>query len=430
MKLDLPYETELQEFKTSLSELDKGIDSITAMLNKGCKASVYFGVSDYGEIVGIDGQLGKETIKKIEQRINEYVKPSIVPSIALENYDGKTIIHVTVSGNRRPYSCAGNYRIRVGSSNKQIDPELLGDLFFSSQNASLESTESINQDLSFNKLRQLYISKGLSIENTSFESNAGLLINGKYNCLAQLLADENDISIKVVRFKGTDKLQMLSRNEYGYKCLLLAMQQANDYVASLNETRVDIESGLVRKEIPLFDMHAFEEAWTNACLHNKWIKNIPPAIYVFSDRIEIVSTGGLPFDFSEEDFYKGVSHPVNIGLQKVMGQLGLVEQTGHGNLVIVAKYGRDAFDIQDSHITVTIPFAFVPSMSEINIDELLPSQVKILKTIKDNPQKTIKEIAALAGIGVSRTSEIISDLKSIGKLERVGSRKSGYWKVN
>lgn len=394
------------------------------------QTSVYFGVSDYGEVVGLDGQLGKETIKKIEQRINEFVKPAIVPLIALEEYGGKTIIHVTVSGNSRPYSCAGNYRIRVGSSNKQIDPELLGELFFSSQNASLESTECINQDLSFSTLKQLYISKGLTIENTSFEANAGLLVNGKYNCLAQLLADENDISIKVVRFKGTDKLQMISRNEYGYKCLLIAMQQANDYVASLNETRVDIESGLMRKEIPLFDMHAFEEAWTNACLHNKWIKNIPPAIYIFNDRIEIVSTGGLPFDYSKEDFYKGVSHPVNIGLQKVMGQLGLVEQTGHGNLVIVAKYGRDAFDIQDSHITVTIPFAFVPSMSEIDTDNLLPSHIKVLKAIKNNPQKTIKEIAAMAGIGATRTSEIIADLKSMGGLERIGGKKGGYWKVN
>lgn len=186
----------------------------------------------------------------------------------------------------------------------------------------------------------------------------------------------------------------------------------------------------MRKEIPLFDMHAFEEAWTNACLHNKWIKNIPPAIYIFNDRIEIVSTGGLPFDYSKEDFYKGISHPVNIGLQKVMGQLGLVEQTGHGNLVIVAKYGRDAFDIQDSHITVTIPFAFVPSMSEIDTDNLLPSHIKVLKAIKNNPQKTIKEIAAMAGIGATRTSEIIADLKSMGRLERIGGKKGGYWKVN
>lgn len=159
MILDQPFETELQEFKTTLAELDKGIESLTAMLNKGCRASVYFGVADNGDILGLKGQLGKETIRKVEQRISEYVKPAIVPLISLEEYDGKTIIHITAAGNRHPYSCAGNYRIRVGSSNKQIDPDLLGDLFYSSQNAALESMESINQNLTFNALRQLYISK-------------------------------------------------------------------------------------------------------------------------------------------------------------------------------------------------------------------------------------------------------------------------------
>lgn len=429
MILDQPLETELQEFKTTLSELDKGIESLTAMLNKSCKASVYFGVADNGEVLGLKGQLGKETIRKVEQRITEYVKPAIVPSIALEEYDGKAVIHVTASGNRRPYSCAGNYRIRIGSSNKQIDPELLGELFYSSQNVALENTESINQNLTFNMLRQLYISKGMSIENTSFELNAGLKVGDKYNCLAALLADENDISIKVVRFKGTDKLKMISRNEYGFKCLIIAMEQASSYVSSLNETRVDLESGLIRKEIQLFDTHAFEEAWTNACLHNKWIKNIPPAIYIFDDRIEIISTGGLPFDFSKEDFYKGVSHPVNAGLQRIMVQLGIVEQTGHGNLVIVSKYGREAFDIQDSHITVTIPFAFVPSMVEVGTEGLLPTKIKVLNNIKNNPTKNIREIAALSGIGISRTNEIISELKALGKIERIGGNKGGYWKV-
>ena len=96
---------------------------------------------------------------------------------------------------------------------------------------------------------------------------------------------------------------MISRNEYGYHCLLIAMKQAYDYVAALDEVRVDLKAGQKRKETPLFDLECFDEAWTNACLHNRWVKNIPPAIYIFSDRIEIVSTGGLPFDFSKEEFF-------------------------------------------------------------------------------------------------------------------------------
>lgn len=430
INIDFPMEDEFYEFKTSLSELDKGIEAITAMLNKHEKADVYYGVANDGEVIGLNGQLGQETIKKVEARISELVKPPIVPSVILEEYDGKRIIHVSVKGNRKPYSCSGDYRIRVGSSNKKIDPELLGELFFDSESASLEAIECINQDLTFNTLKYYYMKNGLTINDSNFYRNAGLKVNGKFNMLAELLADENNYSIKVVRFSGLDKTKMLSRNEYGYKCLISAMKEANDYVISLNETRVDIESSLERKETRLFDTHAFEEAWSNACVHNKWIRGVPPAVYIFDNRIEIISTGGLPFNYSKDDFYSGVSRPINNGLFKIMGQLNLIEQTGHGNLVIVDKYGKKAFDICDNHITVTIPFAFTPTMKQINTDGLSPMHVKVLMTIKDNPTFTMNDISKFCGIGTTRIGEIIKTLKELGKIKRVGSRRDGYWSVN
>lgn len=430
INLDFPIETEFYEFKTSLAELDKGIDTIAAMLNKHSKADVYYGVSNDGEVIGLNGQIGTETIKKIEKRISEILKPSIIPTIVLEDYNGSKVIHVSAKGNRKPYSSSGDYRIRVGSSNKKIDPELLGALFFDSEMSSLESIECINQELTFNTLKYYFVKNNLTINEDKFYKNAGLMVNGKFNMLAELLADENNVSIKVVRFSGLDKTKMLFRNEYGYKCLLASMQNANDYVISLNETRVDIESDLERKETKLFDAHAFQEAWTNACVHNKWIKNVPPAIYIFDNRIEIVSTGGLPFDYTEEDFYSGVSRPINSGLFKIMGQLNMIEQTGHGNLIIVDKYGKDAFSINENHIIVTIPFAFTPSMKQIDVNGLSPTQTKLLMAIKENPTFTLKEISDFCNIGTTRVSEIIKDLKELGKIERVGSKKGGYWKVN
>ena len=430
INIEFPIESEFYEFKTSLAELDKGIETIAAMLNKHGKAEVFYGVSNDGEAIGLKGQIGLETIKKIEHRIDEIVKPSIVPTIVLEEYDGEKVIHVIAKGNRKPYSSSGDYRIRVGSSNKNIEPELLGELFFDSEVSSLESIECINQELTFDTLKYYYVKNGLTINEENFYRNANLKVNGKFNMLAELLADNNNTSIKVVRFSGYDKTKMLFRNEYGYKCLLVSMQEANNYVNSLNETRVDIESGLERKETKLFDKHAFEEAWTNACIHNKWIRNIPPAIYIFDDRIEIISTGGLPFNYSLQDFYSGVSRPINNALFKIMGQLNMIEQTGHGNLVIVDKYGKDAFDINENHIIVTIPFAFTPSMKQIDINDLTPIQAKILMTIKENPSFTTKDISNFCHIGTTRTGEVIKSLKELGKLERIGGSKGGYWKVN
>lgn len=175
--------------------------------------------------------------------------------------------------------------------------------------------------------------------------------------------------------------------------------------------------------------YTIDEAWTNACLHNRWIKNIPPAIYIFSDRIEIVSTGGLPYDFSKDEFYAGISHPVNLSLQKIMGQLDMVEQTEHGVPKIIGVYGTQAFEIADNHITVTIPFAFEPSMNQTSYDGLSTTHAAVLKVIKNNPSLRIEDIAKLAGIGRTRTTQIITDLKSLGKIERVGGNKKGYWKV-
>ena len=431
MKITGSYETETQEFKTSLSELDKGIMSLTAMLNKNGRGKVYFGVSDDGEIVGLKGTIGRETLKKIGTRIAETVKPVVVPEIYFESYGEKTIIVVKVEGYNKPYSAAGEYRIRVGSENKKIDPELLGELFFSNPAVLADNVEASSQNLTFNDLKRLYISRGLTIDDATFAKNMGLLTKkGAYNYIAEILSDNNNCSIKVVRFKGKDKQEMVSRNEYGYKCLLVAMKQAFDFVSALDEVRVNLHGGMTRTETRLFDLDCLDEAWTNACLHNRWIKNIPPVIYIFSDRIEVLSTGGLPVDFTKEEFFAGISRPVNLSLQKIMGQLGLVEQTGHGVPKIVSVYGKEAFELADNHISVKIPFAFEPSMVQANYDGLPQKHAAVLKTVRENPFFKITEIAEAVGLGKTRTGQIVADLKRMRRLERIGGKKGGFWQVN
>lgn len=142
----------------------------------------------------------------------------------------------------------------------------------------------------------LYTEKGLSVNDETFENNLKLLTkDNKCNLQASLLADENDISIKVVVFDGKTKASNIKyRNEYGYKCLIIAMKQAYDYcVDVINSTKTIFKNG-VREDIRLFDVDAFRESWYNACLHNNWIDGTPPAIYIFDDHLEIVSTGGIP----------------------------------------------------------------------------------------------------------------------------------------
>ena len=70
------------------------------------------------------------------------------------------------------------------------------------------------------------LKKGFSINETTFAENFHLLTkDGDYNKMAELLADKNETSIKVVRFKGKEKADGIAlRNEYGEKCLVIAMK--------------------------------------------------------------------------------------------------------------------------------------------------------------------------------------------------------------
>ncbi|MGN0906147.1 MAG: ATP-binding protein [Bullifex sp.] len=150
---------------------------------------------------------------------------------------------------------------------------------------------------------------------------------------------------------------------------------------------------------------------------------------MFDDRMEIISTGGLPFGYIKEEFYSGISHPVNIGLFRIMGQLNIIEQTGHGNIVIIDRYGKDAFRIEDNCIVVTIPFAFTPAWKEMVTESLSDTAVKVLLAIKNNPSATQRELSHLTGLGTTRVAEIIKELKEKGRVERVGSKKTGHWIV-
>ena len=86
--------------------------------------------------------------------------------------------------------------------NGDVIGQLRALMFKKSDADFISKTPGVSQSLSFKMLRTLYAANGLTVNDDSFEENLGLrLDNGEYNLMATLLADKNDISIKVVTFK-------------------------------------------------------------------------------------------------------------------------------------------------------------------------------------------------------------------------------------
>ncbi len=427
-------ENESQEFKESIGQLDKGIKSLTAMLNKHGEGTVYFGVKDNGDVCGLKS--GKDTLMDIRNRIRDKVEPRIYPEIELRNNADKEYIVLFAKGSDIPYSFDGRYYIRIVAADEQADNEILRKMLASSDADIIRQKMSPNQQLKFSSFFALLSSNGVHPNlSDDFLGNYGLLNNdGQFNINAYLLADNNDIRINVVTFDGTDKAAMSKRTEYGGKCLLVSLNEILSYFDSINITKVDV-SQAIRKEIKLFDFPSFREAWVNACLHNSWKDFLPPAIYIFDDRMEIVSYGGIPYTLSLDGFFNGTSVPVNKSLLTIFIAAGLAEQSGHGVPTIVSKYGKNAFSFDNGMLTVTIPFAFerdevvARKRSELNRRGLNENQRKVYEALKGNGRLSLREVSEKIGISVGGVKKISHTLQEMGLLERVGSKRDGYWMV-
>jgi predicted HTH transcriptional regulator len=169
------------------------------------------------------------------------------------------------------------------------------------------------------------------------------------------MSDENGNSMKVAKFLGKDKMELIENYEFGYCSLIKATKSILDRLEIENTKRVkSCSQGLI--ETTLVDKIALKEAVINAVVHNDYSREIPPVVMIYSDRIEITSMGGLPEHISEDDFFSGVSHPVNKEIARIFQDLGLVQNIGNGIKKITDIYGREAYKFYRDHIIVSLPF--------------------------------------------------------------------------
>ncbi len=243
--------------------------------------------------------------------------------------------------------------------------------------------------------------------------------------------------LRVSIFEGKTKgSNLFSVREFGYNCLLYSLDELLRYGDVLNIIQTDETDRIVeRKEVPLFDNKAFREEIINAVLHNKWVEGNEPMISVFSDRIEILSRGSLPPAQTMEGFYMGESVPVNEKLSEVFLQLHISEKSGRGVPKITEIYGKDAFIFRENAIVVTIPLQQIKKDGNKTPDKignkkpLNARRKKILAEMRDNPNITAEELRKILGVSKTAVENNISFLRENDYIERVGSKKAGYWNV-
>ena len=158
-------------------------------------------------------------------------------------------------------------------------------------------------------------------------------------------------------------------------------------------------------------------------------------ISVFSDRIEILSRGTLAPAQTMEGFFLGESIPVNEKLSEIFLQLHISEKSGRGVPKIIETYVKGAFTFRENSIVVTIPFQRIKKYGnkvgkKVGDKKGLNSRrQRIVTEMRDNPNITTNELHHILGISETAVENNLTFLKKNGYVERVGSKKTGYWKV-
>ena len=408
---------------------------VIAFLNYREGGAIYVGINKNGQPVGIDD------IDQVQLQIKDRIKHNIQPStlglfdVVVETIDNTDVIKVIISsGTEKPYYLRKKGRtpegcyIRVGSSKERMTERMIDDMYSKRIKNTLKEIDSPRQELTFNQLKIYYEEHNLKL-NDNFLQNLDLLTSeGKYNYNAFLLADENNVSIKLVKYLGNNKLELLENLEFGNRCLITATQRILERLDVENTTYAKIEY-FGRKEQEKIDSRALKEAVINAIVHNDYSYGNSPIIELYSDRIEITSAGGLPQELSQEEFLEGVTAPRNKELIRVFKDVELIENIGSGVLRILDAYDKSCFKFMEHFLRVSFKYKENPfeyddtakiessKLGSKKSSKLAVSEKQILELCK--AEKSLKEIAQYFGYSdvYKFKNNYINQLLEQGKLQ-------------
>ncbi|GHU85095.1 hypothetical protein AGMMS49941_04310 [Deferribacterales bacterium] len=185
-----------------------------------------------------------------------------------------------------------------------------------------------------------------------------------------------------------------------------------------------------RIEKKYIDEEVLKEAIINAFAHNDYSQGFTPIFEIYDDRFEITTYGDLLAWMDKEDFFIGTSKPRNPELVEIFHTLHYVEELGSGIPKIIKIYGREAFCFSNSITRLSLKFDMsVASIEKSGVKSGVKSWSKILDALRKNPKITTTELAEITGIGLSAVDNNLKKLKTDGKIERIGPKNGGYWKV-
>ncbi len=302
------------------------------------------GIDDSKQVVGVERPLDEE--ERLCSMIADSIRPRLVPNVELMTVDSKTllIVEVFLSNSRPHYLVAegpdqGVY-VRLGSSNRQADRELVGELRRSAEGVSydeLPMPELSEDDLDLKTARRLFKVRRALDEQELLTlkimrreqgrlvlTRGGMLLFGR-----ERIFHYPDAWVQCGRFIGNDKGDIFDHIELeeslpeSVESIMLFLKKHAMRGADFSEIQ--------RKDVWSIPIDILREVIINALVHSDYSqRGAPVRVAFFDDRIEVENPGILMPGMTIEDMKSGVSKIRNPVIARVFRELKLIEQWGSG----------------------------------------------------------------------------------------------------
>lgn len=464
------------EFKKSRTEITKDVyESVCSFSNRD-GGHIFLGVNDNGEILGVAedkiDKIKKEFVTSVNNE-NKMYPPLYLTPVEYE-IDGLHILYIRVPVSQDVCRCSGKIFDRNHDSDIDITHHSDEVYRLYARKSGSYYVNKVFPAFTISDLRSDLIDRAKSMARS--RSNGHPWINMTNEQLVRsaglVLKDSNTgkegITLAAILLFGTDQLIMS----------VLPQHKTDAIFRVYNTDRYDDRDVIITNLIESYDrLIAFGKKHLNDTFHLDGIQSVSARDHILR---EIVSNLLAHRDYSSAYVAKlviekdrihtenaNLSHghgalnlatfepfPKNPPISKVFREIGLADELGSG-MRNTYKYTRmysggepkfvegDIFRITiplNDVATATVGPDFITPLSEV-INEVIngatngksvlnENEQKILNAIMKDPHITKANLINLLGISKGTVDRTLRSLKDKKIIERAGSNKTGYWKVN
>lgn len=336
-------ENQYIEFKTEDIKAADFADEVVAFANSD-GGEIWLGVNDDGTVAGLS--------RSYEEDVMNICRTSCIPPIQPHyhefDFDGGRVARVRIeSGKDKPYYTSRHrYYIRVGSTKRVASREELVRLFQASGAVHFDTVEvdrATPNDLDIGQIGQYFTRYNISFFDEPEAERLRLMTH------ADLLGETGKPTIAGLLVFGLAPERLLPQSGIDF-----AHFAGNELAADLLDKQNiagplprQVEGGLATIKTNLrtpstivgakrvngkhYPEKIFRALLVNACVHRNYsLYRANIRVFVFDNRLEVISPGRLPNTVTVEKLPVGTSFARNPVLVRLMENLGYVDKLGRG----------------------------------------------------------------------------------------------------